>query len=180
MTRTQMIVVGLLALAAGAGSFVVGRSLDQTPPARHAARTCPAGLGTACNDCNALATCLGLSPSEAREMAEADPDFNGQAATLRADLAEQRDALAGLLEAPDSSDETLTRQVERVIAAHDALERRVARHVLAIRKHLTPSQAKRLMGLLAEGVRSAGKPCRRRSSTGSGQRQPCCLESSNE
>ncbi len=176
MTRTQMIVVGLLALAAGTGSFVAGRSIGQTPPAPHAARTCLAELGPSCNECDALATCLGLSPAEAKVMVEADPDFNRQAATLRADLAEQRHALAGLLEAADNSDETLTQQVERVIAAHDALERRVARHVLAIRKYLTPSQAKRLMGLLAEGVRSAGKSCRRCSSTGSGQRQSCCSQ----
>ena len=158
MTRIQTIVVGLLALAAGAGSFVAGRSVGQTLPAPHAARTCPVELDPSCND----------------------PDFHRQGATLRADLAEQRHALAGLLEDPASSDETLTRQVERVIAACDALERRVARHVLAIRRHLTPSQAKQLMGLVAEGVRSAGKSCRHDSSTGPGQRQSCCLQPSTD
>jgi len=157
MTRTQMIVVGLLALAAGAGSFAVGRSVGQTKPAPDQARTSAARLGPSCNECDALATCLGLSPAETKAMVEADPDFNRQAATLRAELAKERDALAGLLETTASSDEILTQQVERVIAAHGALERRVARHVLAIRKHLTPSQAKCLMSLLAEGVRCASK-----------------------
>ena len=175
MTRIQMIIVGLLAVAAGAGSFVAGRDVGQTPPPPRADGTCPGELDSSCNDCGALATCLGLLPSEAKEMAAADPDFHREAAALKADLAEQRGALVGLLEDPASSDETLTQQIERVIAAHGALERRVAGHVLAIRKLLTPSQAKQLMGLVAEGVRSANKPCKCDGSAGSGQRQPCCL-----
>lgn len=169
MTRTQMIAVGLLALAAGTGSFVVGRGTGQATLAPHTAGPCPAGLGPSCNDCDALSACLGLSASEARTMAEADPDFSRQAGTLRSEMARQRRALAELLEDPASSDEALTQQVERVIAAHDALERRVAGHVLAIRKHLTPDQAKRLMGLVAEGVRRAGKCCRRCCPAAAGQ-----------
>jgi hypothetical protein len=113
-------------------------------------------------------------------LVEADPDFSRQAATLKADLAEQRNALAVLLEAPDSSDEALMQQIERVIAAHDVLERRVAAHVLAIRKHLTASQAKQLMGLVAKCVRSAGRPCQAGNSAGTGQQQPGCPKSSGQ
>ena len=159
MTRKQMIAVGLLALVAGTGSFLVGRSAGQTVSVPATARTRPAGIGPSCNECDVLASCLGLSPREAAAMAAVDPDFSRQADALRSHLSKQRHALAHLLEDPGSSDEVVMQQVERVIAAHDALERRVAAHVLAIRKHLTPPQAKRLMGLAAGSVRSLGR-CR--------------------
>ena len=168
MTRMQTIVVVVLALAAGAGAFLIGRGTGQAVSAPPAAATCPVGLGPSCNECDALAGCLGLSAEEARKMAQADPDFGPQARALRSSLVRQRHLLARLLEDPTSSDKALMQQVERVIAAHDALERRAAEHVLVIRRLLTPPQAKRLMGLTAKSVRSGGRWCSCCPSTGCG------------
>lgn len=56
-------------------------------------------------------------------------------------------------EAPPATDQDILDQVERVIAAQDTLERRVAQHIVAVRGHLTPDQQKRLLGLCAKQVR---------------------------
>ena len=166
MTRIQTIVVVASALAAGGGSFLIGRGTGQTPSRPLGVASCPAELGPSCNECESIADCLGLSADEASAMAAADPDFGPQARTLRSSLDKERDALAGLLEGPATTDEAVMQQVERVITAHSALERRVAVHVLAIRKLLAPEQAKRLMGLAARSVRKCGKPCGRCESKG--------------
>ena len=160
MSRVQVIVIVALTLAAGAGSFLLGRRGGGDSLAAHPRpATCPGRLGPYCNECEALADCLRLSPAEAQAMAKADPNFAPEANALRGELDRRRDALAALLEDAAVGDDILMRQVERVIEAHDALERRVARHVLAIRKLLTPPQARRLMGLAARSVRSGGTTC---------------------
>jgi hypothetical protein len=87
--------------------------------------------------------------------------FDEQAAELSARLDLAKDNLAKALEDDDATDARVLEHVESVIDAHNALERRVARHVLQIRDQLEPEQRKRLMGLCAEGVR-AGQQHRHR------------------
>ncbi len=70
-------------------------------------------------------------------------------------MQEARTRLAVVLEDATSSDEQITAHAEQLIAAHDDLERRIAKHLLAIRGLLTPEQAKQLMGLAASSVLSA-------------------------
>ena len=154
MISTAKAVAAVLAVAAGVAAFLA------TPaPGRQDGRGRQA----------ALSRWLDLSAERAEDVRKADPDFQQESGLLTANLAAEREKLAALIEDPASSDKQVLEHVERVIAAHDALERRVARHVLAIRPHLTADQQKRLMGLCASGVREAGRPWRRGRGQGGGQ-----------
>ena len=139
MTKAGVITVLVLAVGGGLGSFFV-----TVAQVRHGAPATP------------LEHYLGLSAERAQLVQKADPAFSVEAERLSATLDTARDGLARLLETPSATDREILDQVEQVITAQDALERRVARHVLAIRPHLTPDQQKRLMGLCAHGVRQGG------------------------
>ena len=99
---------------------------------------------------------LGLSEEQHEAIHATAPTFDDDAVKLADQLRRRRHELADLLESEGAADAQVLEQVELVIAAHNALERRVAQHVLAIRKHLTPAQQKRLMGLCARQVRGQG------------------------
>ena len=144
MRRYGTIIVIAAAVLAGLGTFFVTLAQQGTPPA---AERPP------------LERWLDLSDEHAEAVRGADPAFTVEAEGLSQKLVEEREKLAGLLEDPATPDSTLMSQIERVIQAHNDLERRVARHVLAIRPHLSPSQQKRLLGICAQGVRRAA--CRR-------------------
>lgn len=98
---------------------------------------------------------LGLSKDQIKAIDEADPGFDKEAAELADTLSQAKGELASALEDDDATDERILERVESAIAAHDALERRVAQHLLNIRSHLAPEQRSRLMGLCAEGVRAS-------------------------
>jgi len=103
--------------------------------------------------CDPVAGMLGLDESRRARIKAADPDFRQDLADLRQDLGQRRQALTDLLENAESSDDAIRGAVEDIIAAHNALERRVAEHLLSIRHELTPAQQKKLFSRLAEGVR---------------------------
>ena len=154
MISAAKAVAAVLAVAAGVAAF-----LATSAPGRQGGRGRQA----------ALSRWLDLSAERAEAVRKADPDFQQESDLLTANLAAEREKLAALIEDPASSDKQILEHVERVIAAHDALERRVARHLLAIRPHLTAGQQKRLMGLCANGVREAGRQWRRGRRQGRGQ-----------
>jgi Spy/CpxP family protein refolding chaperone len=150
-----LIMAFCLVVLAGASSFLLGR---QTA----APQTGPAGLAGVpvsqpCCKHAVLCNWLKLSEQQRQSVRATDPTFVDEAGGLRQQVEADRMALAALLENPGSSDRQIMDQIERAIASHDALERRVARHMLAIRPILTPEQAKQLMGLAASGVRNAGR-----------------------
>jgi len=158
MTRFGIILVTSLAAAVGLGSFFATLGQQRTTQGSMAAP---------------LQRWLGLSEERARLVREADATFPDEAAELSEKLDAARHRLAELLEDPGASDDQIMVQVERVITAHDALERRVARHVLAIRPHLSAEQQKRLMGLCAHGVRRCcGRPWRSGSEVDSAAGEP--------
>jgi hypothetical protein len=116
-----------------------------------------------------LARWLGLSAEQTQAVEKADPSFEDDADRLTTALRAEREKLAALLDDPKSADDRVMEQVERVIDAHNGLERRVATHVLAIRPSLTVGQQKRLMGLCASGVRrAAGRQWQRGRGLGRG------------
>jgi Spy/CpxP family protein refolding chaperone len=103
-----------------------------------------------------LSKWLGLSERQQAEVGSVDAEFEADTLRLRNELAQARSELAAQLERTASTDAEILAQVERVITAHDALERRVAQHLVKLRPHLTVAQQKRLFDLCAEGVREAG------------------------
>ena len=160
MIRLGTLLVAGLSLAAGVGSFLATRSLGHDESARRA------DTGPQWNE--PLARLLDLSAEQIQSIHEHDPRFREDAETLDAALRKEREQLATLLEEPSTSDEQLLGQVERVIAAHDALERRVARYFVAVRHHLTADQQKQLLGQAASSVREAAR-YRSRHGQGSGR-----------
>lgn len=105
----------------------------------------------------ALYRWLNFSIEQADQVAAADPGFAAEAGQMEKSLVADRDKLASMLDDPGTGNPELEAQFERVIASHNALERRVAKHVLAIRPYLTAAQQKQLMGLCAQSVREAGR-----------------------
>ena len=99
---------------------------------------------------------LRLMPQQVERIAGVDPAFADESAQLEATLEAEREKLAAMFEDADATDEAIVQQVETVIEAHDQLERRVAKHLLALRPHLTDEQRSKLFQRCAKGIREAG------------------------
>ena len=146
MKRYLNIIITLaLALAAGIASFYISRSAAETP------ESAPE---------NAFSNWLELSPAQNDTVQSTEPDFQREAAELSEAFRRERHTLARLLEDTQSSNEQILDQVEKVIAAHDDLLRRVVRYVLAVRTHLDATQKQKLMHLCGRIIR--GRPARGR------------------
>jgi len=135
----------VLCVAAGAAAFMAAAASGRRG-AQHAHATR-----------NALCRWLQLSPKQGDKVQQADPAFQSETASLSATLQQEREKLASLLDNPDTPDDAILAQEEKVIAAHNALERRVMLHLLAVRPYLDRRQQRRLMGLCASGVRQAAR-----------------------
>ena len=131
------------------GSFVATYAWqqrpEQTPPTEKQPR--PADV---------LGGWLRLMPEQVERIAGVDPTFADESAELEAALETEREKLAEMFEDASATDEAITQQVETVIEAHDRLERRVAKHLLALRPHLTDEQRSKLFERCAQGIREAG------------------------
>lgn len=134
-------ILAAVCLTAGLGAFVA--TLVARPPA-----TTQGGSAEA----------LDIPARVWTRAVELDPTFPAESRALAAELQRERAALADLLAGGTADDEAVLAQVERVIAADNALERRSARHLLKIRTRLSPDQQKQLMGVVSEAVRHHGGP----------------------
>lgn len=99
---------------------------------------------------------LEMTPRQAAAVRDIEAPFAADRALLEASLVAEREHLATMLENPAARDDEILRQVEKVIAAHNALERRVAEFLVAMRPHLSATQQKRLFDRLASTVREGG------------------------
>ena len=152
----SMVLVGVVFFLGSFAGTVATRS--QTPTTEPASQT----------PTLPLACWLKLEAGQAAEVQQVDPSFTEERWTLQRDLDQARTDLALLFEDQDASDETLQKQVEVVIAAHNALERRVAAYLIAVRPHLAPGQQKKLFRLCADRVRQGRARCWRQDTVG------CC------
>jgi len=108
-----------------------------------------------------------LSPEEIQTLRKVDPTFEEESTQLVGDLQRENHVLAGLFEKESAQDVQILSQLERTITAHDVLETRIGRHVLAIRSHLAPDRQRQLMNLCVESV---WKTCCKTKSVESEQR----------
>lgn len=138
MRRSTQILILLAAIAVGIGAFIATVYSGGAPSA---GPKCPLGEW------------LSLPTDQCKTVCGADPGFRNEARDLADRKCQERLTLAALLEDPATPGDQILEQVERVIAAHAALERRVVQHLLAIRSHLTPDQQERLLRFCAESVR---------------------------
>lgn len=106
-----------------------------------------------------LARWLGVDAETATVIHAQDPAFTQDVAALRHELDTARAELAELFETADASDGQIREAVDASIAAHNKLERRVSEYLIAVRKHLTPDQQKKLFGLCANEIRQCRKRC---------------------
>ncbi|MBN1511142.1 MAG: periplasmic heavy metal sensor [Phycisphaerae bacterium] len=116
-----------------------------------------------------LARWLGVDAETAAIIHEQDPAFTEDVTALRRELDSARARLAELFENAEASDEQIRAAVDASIAAHNELERRVSEYLIAVRKHLTPDQQKKLFGLCANEIRECRKRCQK-SGCGAGVR----------
>ena len=145
MTKLNIKFTGTLILAciAGVVSFYITRGLNAR--SEH-------------SDQGSMKAWLAFTDEQDEAIRRSDPDFDTEAAELSLAFIAERQQLARLLDAPASSDEQVTAQVERVIEANHALIKRVVAHILAVREHLSPQQQQQLMRLCSNIIRGrAGK-----------------------
>lgn len=99
---------------------------------------------------------LRLTQEQATWIGQQDPNFEAECTVLRDRLYESHANLLANLENAQSTEQELTTRVEALIEAHNALEKRVARHIVLLRPQLTPPQLDQLCGLCCGGTRAAG------------------------
>ena len=160
MRNLTAIAIIVAALVAGSTSYIFARypSVDLAAKARPP-----------------MSRLLTLSDQQERAINEADPSFQADAARLASQLDAVQADLALLLEDPATDKQEAMAKVETMMLAHNALERRVAEHVLEVREHLTLEQSKSLMGLMAERVRSTRNRMQRcRWGWGRASGKGCC------
>lgn len=145
MKRSTWMIIGA-SVAVGLASFLV--TVKAAPSANTTTTT-----GGATSSFQPLCRWLALSQSQQQQVAQDDPTFEAEAATLRENVRIARERLAGMMEAAEASETDVLSQVDRVTAAENALQRRVTQYVLRIRRHLTSVQQQNLMGLCAQAVR---------------------------
>jgi hypothetical protein len=94
-----------------------------------------------------LANSLDLNERQVSLLNQEDADFETESRQLRDILFAERAKLLSMFEDSGTSGDQLLRQIEKLIEAHSAIERRVVRHVLVLRPYLTGEQQKWLIGL---------------------------------
>jgi hypothetical protein len=94
-----------------------------------------------------LAQYLRLTDEQIRLAQQIDPAFESDSESLRDTLLSERATLLAAFENPTATNSDLLMQLDKLIVAHSQIERRVARHVVVLRPHLTAEQQKWLIGL---------------------------------
>jgi hypothetical protein len=89
-----------------------------------------------------------------------DPNFQGQWTVLLDRLYEAHINLVASLESAQSTEQELTAKVDALIETHNALEKRVAQHIVLLRPQLSQQQLDQLCELCRGGVRTTGIPAR--------------------
>jgi hypothetical protein len=135
----------LLATACAAGSYFATYALQRTNAV--GSHDAPRAAGPSVSDW------LRLEPQQAADVRNIEADFAADRAPLERQLAAEREQLASMLEDPATTGAEILQQVDKVIAAQNALERRVADLLVAMRPHLRAQQQQRLFERFASGVR---------------------------
>jgi hypothetical protein len=103
-----------------------------------------------------LAQYLRLTQEQTLIAQQHDPDFEADAARLRDALLAERAKLLAVFEDSQTRNDGLLQQIDKLISAHSQIERRIARHVLVLRPHLTADQQKWLIGLCRRQIPPLG------------------------
>jgi Spy/CpxP family protein refolding chaperone len=94
-----------------------------------------------------LAQRLNLTDEQIQITQEQDPNFESDLIQLRDNLLTEQAKLVQVFEDAQTDNEQLLEQIDKMISAHSQIERRIARHLLVLRQHLSAEQQKWLIGL---------------------------------
>lgn len=133
-----------------AGSFVSTMAMRSQAPTTEPVAEEPAP---------SLACWLNLDCRQAQVIRRIDPAFENERWSMQRALDQARTELAALFEDDAAPDDALRQQIEVVIEKHNALERRVAEHLIAVRRQLTSEDQKKLCSLCAKRVRGGRERC---------------------
>ncbi len=97
---------------------------------------------------------LKLSNEQIEQIKRLDPAFEADAARFGIALKNEQTRLVSMFENLRTADGDLLEQIRQLISVHNELERRVARHVLLLRPHLTAEQQGWLVGLCCQLLES--------------------------
>jgi len=141
MTR-RIFHLGLVAvvLIAGTGAYALRQSLGpRTPPAA---------------DCTRY--WLSLTQGQCEQIQRDDPAFHEEAQTLSQSLQEHRQALIADVSDASTPANQIRAQAEAVVAAQQALMRRIVQHLLAVRRHADVRQCTLLSQLYSNVMQPTG------------------------
>lgn len=100
-----------------------------------------------------------LAPALGLTSAQADPNYESEAARLTQEVRDAHARLAGALQDPNTSDADVQQTLDAFITLHSQLEIRTVDYVLKIRPTLGTEQRQRLIGLSRRGRRwHGGRP----------------------
>lgn len=103
-----------------------------------------------------LAGRLRLTQEQSTWIQRLDPNFEEQCIVLRDRLYEAHTNLLASLEDAQMTEQELAAKVDALIEAHDALEKRVAQHIVLLRPQLSQEQRDQLGGLCSRNAGAAG------------------------
>ncbi len=151
MTRKVRIITTVVgAIVAGGVVFAIAASIGPSPSSGGDQASRPA------ND--APATHPGDEAHVRRWLgAEADPDYRTQVRQLNEEVRRHRKELARLLEQPELSEPLVREQFEQLMAAQNALQRRMVNHVLKIQGNLPPERRAALLRTMAHRLGERGE-----------------------
>jgi len=136
--RLRIISILLLTITVGAVSFYITRSLEMNVlQSRH----------------GYMRNWLDLNDEQIIAVFQADPNFDTGAKYLSETFIAERQKLASLLDNANSSELQISSQMKSVGNAHHALIRRVLRHILTVRKHLSEKQNQQFTQLCSNILR---------------------------
>jgi len=108
------------------------------------------------NGAQGLADSLRLTREQSTWIHQQDPNFEEQCTVLRDRLYEAHTNLLASLEDAQMTEQELAAKVDALIEAHDALEKRVAQHIVLLRPQLSQEQRNQLGGLCSRNAGAAG------------------------
>jgi len=155
--RNLVLIIAAIAVAAGAHltTVAVGQEGGGSRPPRHD---------------NVMVRWLGLEGEAAEIVAEQAQAFRREIRQLQRRVEIEQLELATMFESDDATEADLREQFDKLAAAHLAVHKRVADHVLAIRPHLDADQRARLNEFMARQIR--GGKGGRSGPEGPGERGP--------
>ncbi|MCX8053864.1 MAG: periplasmic heavy metal sensor [Armatimonadetes bacterium] len=107
---------------------------------------------------------LRVTPDQRRKLSEIDRRFLKTRPVLRERVWEARDRFIAAIRDPNCTEDEIVSALRKLIQAREEMAVNTVSYILELRKHLTPNQQERLIGLVERGMcgLTGGTGCGRR------------------